>query len=194
MGGSNSSSQGNSSMNTTSGAGVNSGVTGGVNLGQNGSFGVNNSGNFGFNVGSGTSSGGSSSSSSSNDRIWGTQSPYLSDMYGQAQDAFNNTMSEIEGLTPDMTAQVQDAFSQGMGGFGNALGGGFAAGMMDQVGPNTYTDALKGDIIATPASSRSRRWAPLTHGLQRLACQAARAIVIRWPTASTRSMRTHRRR
>ena len=148
MGGSNSSSQGNSSMNTTSGAGVNSGVTGGVNLGQNGSFGVNNSGNFGFNVGSGTSSGGSSSSSSSNDRIWGTQSPYLSDMYGQAQDAFNNTMSEIEGLTPDMTAQVQDAFSQGMGGFGNALGGGFAAGMMDQVGPNTYTDALKGDIIS----------------------------------------------
>ena len=147
MGGSNSSSQGNASMNNSSGAGVNSGINGGVNMGQNGQFGYNNSGNFGFNVGSGSSSGGSSSQSASQDDVWDKQSPFLTDMYGQAQDAFNTTMEEIQGLTPEMTAQVQDAFAQGMGGFGNALQGGFAAQMRDNVGPNTYTDALKGDIV-----------------------------------------------
>jgi hypothetical protein len=132
--------------------GVNSGINGSFNTGQNGTFGQTNSANNSFNQGSSTStgksSGGSSSSSRSNDRIWKEQSPYLADMYKQAQDAFNNGLSSIEGMTPELTQQVQDAYLQGADVFGNQAQGGFSAGLMDKIGQNNYLNALKGDIVS----------------------------------------------
>lgn len=151
-GGSDKSNQSNSSMSNSSGAGVNSGI--GLNFGMTngGTFGTNNSGNSSFNQSTGQStgqsSGSSSSSSASNDRIWGAQSPYLQDMYKGAQDAFNSSSAAIEGMTPELTQQVQDAYGQGADIFGNQGQGGFSAGLMDQVGQNNYLDALKGDIVS----------------------------------------------
>ena len=170
-------SQGNSSMNTTSGAGVNSGVTG-VSLGQNGSFGVN-APNFGFNVGSGTSGGKLIQQFDS--RIWGTQSPYLSDVWSGSGRLQQHHVRD-RWPDPDMTAQVQDAFSRGMGDFGNALGGGFAAGMMDQVGPNTYTDALKGDIINDAGKLKEQTLGTLDARAAAAGMSGGSGYRDRWPT------------
>ena len=148
MGGKNSSSNSNSSVNNTSGSGVTSGVNGGFNVGSNGTFGVNNSGNTGFNTSSGSSSGGSSSVSNSQDSVWGAQSPYLQDGYQNAQGAFDSAMAGIEGMTPQMAEQMQGVFNQGMSAMGNQGQGGFSGALQGQVGPNAYTDALKGDIVS----------------------------------------------
>ena len=146
MGGKSKSNQSSSSQNVNSNQGVNSGV--GLN------YGVNQSGNFGFNQGASQNTGGSQSSGASSNQssqdIWGGQSPYLQDVYGQAQNAFNQGMGQINAMQPGVTQQVQDAYGQANQGFGNQLDGGFAAGLQGQIGPNSYTDAMK-DMIAEDA-------------------------------------------
>ena len=130
-----SSSSGNSS-------GFNAGNTGGANVGLNANMGVNQSGNYG------TSSGSSFNSSSSTQDVYGAQAPYLQDVYGQAQGNYGNAMNAINGLTPSVQNQVSSAAGAAAGGYGNQLGGGFASGLAGQIGPNAYTDALKGQIAS----------------------------------------------
>ena len=78
--------------------------------------------------------------------MYGAQAPYLQDVYSQAQNAFQQGMGQIEGLTPEVQAQLTDAFGQAAGGFGDQLGGGFASGLQGQIGPNSYVDAMKGQV------------------------------------------------
>ena len=148
MGGRSKSKQSSSSQNVNSNQGVNSGV--GINYGinQSGNFGMNqgSSQNSGFSQNASSSAGGSQNTSQSTQDVWGNQAGYLDDVYGQAQNAFQQGMSQIEGLTPEVQAQLTDSFRQASGGFGDQLGGGFAAGLQGQIGPNSYVDALKGDI------------------------------------------------
>ena len=112
----------------------NQGVSSGVNM------------NYGVNQGGNQSSG--SSMNSSSQSVWGDQSPYLQDVYGSAQDQYGQAINTINGLQPEVQAQVTDAVQQGMGGYGNQMGGGFAAGLQGQVGPNAYTDTLANDMIS----------------------------------------------
>jgi hypothetical protein len=147
-GGSEKSNNSNSSMSNSSGAGVNSGLSGGFNVNNSGNFGQTNSGNSGFNMSSGSSAGGSASSSKSTDNVWGAQTPFLESGYEGAQGAFDKAMAGIDGMTPQMTEQMKGIFDQGMSAMGNAGQGGFSAGLQGQVGPNAYTDALKGDIVS----------------------------------------------
>lgn len=160
MGGKSKSKQTSSSQNQSTNTGVNSGI--GMNYGVNqsgnysqnngGSYGQNSSNNFGFNQGDSWNKGGSSSqgtsqsSSQSNQNVWDKQSPYLEDVYGQAQDAFNSGMDTVKGLTPEVQQQMQGAFQQAQGGYGNQMDGGFASGLQGQIGPNSYVDAMKGQV------------------------------------------------
>ena len=150
MGGKSKSNQSSSSQNVNNSQGVNSGVGMNYGVNQSGNFGINqgSSNNFGFNQGSSSGSSQSSgqSSSQSNQNVWGAQSPFLQDVYGQAQDAFNSGMASIEGMTPEVQQQMTDAFQSAAGGFGDQMGGGFAAGLQGQIGPNSYVDAMKGQI------------------------------------------------
>jgi len=157
FGGSDSNSS-NNSTNIQSGTneGYNTGI--GINYGttSGGSYGTNSSNNFGFNQGNsfqnggstsqGTSQGTSQSSSQSTQNVWDQQSPYLQDVYGQAQNAFNQGMDSVNGLSPQVQQQMQQAFQQAQGGYGNQMGGGFAGGLQGQIGPNSYVDAMKGQI------------------------------------------------
>jgi len=146
MGGKSKSKQSSSSQNVNSNQGVNSGVGMNYGMNQSGNFGMNQSNNFGFNQGSSSQSSTGGGSSQSTQNVWDAQSPFLKDVYGQAQDAFNSGMSSVEGLTPEVQAQMQQAFQQAQGGFGNQMGGGFASGLQGQIGPNSYVDAMKGQI------------------------------------------------
>ena len=144
MGSKNKSSQSSSSQNVSSNQGVNAST--GLN------YGINQSGNFGFNQGNSQNSGfsqnsgGSQNASQSTQDVWGNQAGYLDDVYGQAQNAFQQGMGQIGGLTPEVQGQITDAFGQAAGGFGDQLGGGFAAGLQGQIGPNSYVDAMKGQV------------------------------------------------
>jgi hypothetical protein len=120
----------------------NQGVSSGVNM----NYGVNQSGN--------QSSG--SSMNSSSQGVWGDQSPYLQDVYGSAQDQYGQATDTINGLQPQVQGQVADAFQQGMGGYGNQMGGGFASGLVGQVGPNAYTDTLANDMISDAAQIKQQ--------------------------------------
>lgn len=164
MGSKSKSNQSSSSQNVNSNQGVNSslGLNYGVN--QSGNYGQSNSNNFGFNQGASqntgqsqnTSSNASSNSSSSNSQnssssqtnqdVWGAQSPFLEDVYGQAQNAFTQGMDSVQGMTPEVQQQMQQAFQQAQGGFGSQMGGGFASGLQGQIGPNSYVDAMKGQV------------------------------------------------
>ena len=62
-------------------------------------------------------------------------------------------------LQPGQSQQVQDAYGQANQGFGNQLDGGFAAGLQGQVGPNSYTDAMKGMMQRTRRGCNSSLWA-----------------------------------
>lgn len=123
-----------SSVNNTGGLNVSQGMN--VSNGINANYGVNEGGSFGT----------SSSSGSSSQDIWGGQSPYLSDVYGQAQGAYGNAMNSINGLTPSVQNQVSSAAGSAAGGYGNQMNGGFSAGLAGQIGPNAYADAMKGQI------------------------------------------------
>ena len=138
MGGKSKSNQSSSSQNVNSSVGVNN------SLGMN--YGVNQSGQ----------SAQGTSMNSSDQRIWGEQSPYLQDVYSGAQDQYGQAMGQINALQPQVQGQVTDAFQQGMGGYGNQMGGGFAAGLQGQVGPNAYTDTLANDMISDAAQIKQQ--------------------------------------
>ena len=118
------------------GSGWNAGNTGGVNGGVTGNYGANQSGSS------------SSSSSGSSQDVWGSQSPFLEDVYGQAQAAFQQGKGEVDSLKPGVQNAMGSALAAGGAGYGNQMGGGFASGLQGQVGPNSYVDALKGDMLS----------------------------------------------
>ena len=134
MGSRSKSNQSSSSQNVSN----NQGVSSGVNM----NYGTNQSGNFGQN----SSSGGGSSFNQSSQNVYGAQEPYLQDVYGQAQGAFNQGMADVNGMRPEVQAQLGGALQSAGQGYGNQMGGGFASGLAGQVGPNAYTDALKGQV------------------------------------------------
>jgi hypothetical protein len=118
------------------GSGWNAGNTGGVNGGINGTYGVNQSGSS------------SQSGSQSSQNVYGDQAPYLQDVYGQAQNAFQKGMNEVDSLKPGVQNAMGNALAGGAAGYGNQLGGGFASGLEGEIGPNSYVDALKGDMLS----------------------------------------------
>ena len=138
MGSREKSNQSSSSQNVSN----NQGVSSGVNM----NYGVNQSGNFGQNSSMGGSSGGGSSFNQSQQNVYGAQAPYLQDVYGQAQNAFNQGMSDVQGMRPEVQQQLGDALGAAGEGYGNQMGGGFASGLAGKIGPNTYTDAMKAQI------------------------------------------------
>lgn len=138
MGGKSKSKQSSSSQNVNNSQGVQSGI--------NMNYGMNQSGNFGQNSAVGGSQGGGSSFNQSTQDVWAGQSPYLQDVYGQAQGAFNQGMADVNSLRPEVQQQLGDALGAAGQGYGNQMGGGFAAGLQGQVGPNAYTDVIKGQI------------------------------------------------
>ena len=138
MGSRSKSKQSSTSQNVSSNQGVNSGI--------NMNYGLNQSGNFGQNSAVGGSSGGGASFNQSTQNVYGAQEPYLQDVYGQAQNAFNRGMSDVEGMRPEVQVQLGDALAAAGEGYGNQMGGGFASGLAGKIGPNTYTDAMKAQI------------------------------------------------
>ena len=124
----------NSSASNTGGLNVSQGMN--VSNGLNASYGVNEGGSFGS-----TSSGGGSTQN-----VWGAQSPYLQDVYGGAQNSYQNAMGNINALTPSVQNQVSSAAGAAAGGYGNQMGGGFSSGLAGQIGPNAYANAMKGQI------------------------------------------------
>jgi hypothetical protein len=121
---------------SSQGSGWNAGNTGGVTGGVNGTYGVNESGSS------------SISSSGSSQDVWGGQSPFLQDVYGEAQNAFQQGKGEVNALKPGVQDVMGSALAAGGAGYGNQMGGGFASGLQGQVGPNSYVNALKGDMLS----------------------------------------------
>ena len=134
----------NSSNQSSSGAGYgsNTAIGGGMNM----NYGTNQSGNYGQNQSSGGSQNISQNTSQSTQDVYGAQSPYLQDVYAQAQNAFSQGMGDVNAMTPMVQGSMGSALGQAQGAYGNQMGGGFAQGLAGQVGPNAYTDALKGQI------------------------------------------------
>ena len=95
-----------------------------------------------------TSQSQSQNNSQSTQDVYGAQSPYLQDVYAQAQNAFSQGMNDVNGMRPMVQGSMGDALGQAQGAYGNQMGGGFAQGLASQVGPNAYTDALKGQIAS----------------------------------------------
>ena len=61
----------------------------------------------------GSASGSKSKSKSSfKDNVWGGQSGALQDLYGNAQDLFNQTNTGMQGLQPGATQNMQDTYNQ----------------------------------------------------------------------------------
>jgi len=88
----------NSSNNSSSGAGFgsNTAIGGGMNM----NYGTNQSGNYGQNQSSGGSQNVSQNTSQSTQDVYGAQSPYLQDVYAQAQNAFSQGMGDVNGMRP----------------------------------------------------------------------------------------------
>ena len=139
MGGKSKSKQSSQSQNVNNSQGVQSGV--------NMNYGLNQSGNFGQNSAFGGSSGGGSSFNQSQQNVYGAQAPYLQDVYGAAQGAFNQGMADVQGMRPDVQNQLTDALAAAGQGYGNQMGGGFASGLADKIGPNPYIDEMKSQIL-----------------------------------------------
>ena len=131
-------------VNNSGGLNVSQGMN--VSNGINANYGVNEAGSFGNSTSTGGSTGGGTSFNQSQQNVYGAQAPYLQDVYGQAQGAYGNAMGNINSLTPSVQNQVSSAAGAAAGGYGNQLGGGFSAGLAGQIGPNAYTDAMKGQI------------------------------------------------
>jgi hypothetical protein len=132
MGGSNKSSSNQNS--SSSGLGVNSGI--GVNYGVNTSGQQSNS--------SGSSSQFNQSESAGN--VWDAQAPSLENLYAQNTDQYNQAITGINDLQPQVQQQVQDAFGNAASGMANQSAGGFGQYLQGQVGPNAFTDGLKQNI------------------------------------------------
>jgi len=111
------------------------------NVGVN--YGVNQSGQQSSNQSS--SSGGSFNESSQD--VWAGQSPHLVNVYDSATDQYGQAIDSINGMQPQVQDQVNQAASQGMAGSAAQSQGGFASGLQGQVGPNSYVNALKGDML-----------------------------------------------
>jgi hypothetical protein len=117
---------------SSSGIGANSGI--GVN------YGVNTSGN------NSSSSGSSSNFSNSSQNIWGGQEDSLKNLYANNTDQYEQAISGINAMQPEVLQQVKDAYGNAASGLGNQSQGGFSAGLQGKVGPNAYTGALKQNI------------------------------------------------
>ena len=94
-------------------------------------------------------------------------------------------MGQIDGLTPEVQQQLQGAFEQATGGYGNQLGGGFAAGLQNQIGPNSHVDALKGDILSDANKLKQQSLGSLDARAAAAGMSAHLATVIRstrWPS------------
>jgi hypothetical protein len=131
MGGKNKSKQ--SSNSQQAGNGVNASSSVGVN------YGVNQSGQ--------NSNSSSSNFNQSSQDVWGAQAPHLENVYGSATDQYGQAIDQINGMQPEVQDQVSGAFDQAQGGYGNQMQGGYASGLQGQVGPNSYVNALKGDMM-----------------------------------------------
>lgn len=116
--------------------------TSGITAGQNQNYGFGINGNYGTNESQNMSAG----TSSSTQDVWAGQSPYLQDVYGQSQNAFQSGMNEVNAMKPGVQGSMAQSLGQAQGGYGNQMGGGYASAMAGQVGPNAYTDAMKGQI------------------------------------------------
>jgi len=138
----------NKSNQSSAGQQYNSGQNYGSNIGAN--FGVNQSGSSGNSFNQSTSNQGSNSFSGSIQDVWGAQSPFLAGMYGSAQGEYGNALNNINGMTPQVSGQVQDAFGTGSGAFNNLAGGGQQAQLLNGMGQNPYVAAMK-DQVASDA-------------------------------------------
>ena len=126
----------------------NSGQNYGSNIGTN--FAINQSGSSGNSFNQSTSNQGSNSVSGSMQDVWGSQSPFLESMYGSAQGEYGNALNNINGMTPQVSGQVQDAFGTGSGAFNNLAVGGQQAQLLNAMGQNPYVAAMK-DQVASDA-------------------------------------------
>ena len=133
---------------SSAGQQYNSGQNYGSNIGAN--FGVNQSGSSGNSFNQSTSAQGSNSVSGSSQDVWGSQSPFLESMYGSAQGEYGNALNNINGMTPQISGQVQDAFGTGSGAFNKLAGGGQQAQLLNAMGQNPYVAAMK-DQVASDA-------------------------------------------
>jgi hypothetical protein len=128
----------NSSSNSS--VGQNTGQSNGANASVGMNYGQTQSGNQ-------SSSSGSSFNQSSQD-VWGAQQPHLENVYGSATDQYGQAIGQINDMQPMVQDQVSGSFNQGQQGFGNQMQGGFAQGLQGQVGPNSYVNALAGDMMS----------------------------------------------
>jgi hypothetical protein len=145
-----SSNQTSNSMNASNGQNASSSL--GVN------YGINQSGNEssqGSQQQASNQSTGSSFNESSQD-VWGAQQPHLENVYNAGGDAYGQAQQGINQLQPGISSDMANAQSQAMGGFGNQMGGGYAAGLQGQVGPNSYVNALKGDMMNDAAQIKQQ--------------------------------------
>ena len=79
---------GSDTQSTNNSSGISAGQNQNYGFGINGNYGVNQSGNM------------SQGSSMSTQGVFGEQSPYLQDVYGQAQNAFQQGMGEVQAIKP----------------------------------------------------------------------------------------------
>lgn len=114
----------------------------GISAGQNQNYGFGVNGNYGVNQSSNSSQGASVSSQD----VYGEQSPYLQDVYGQAQGAFQQGMGDVQALKPGVQGSMAQSLGQAQAGYGNQMGGGYASSLAGQVGPNAYADEMKSQI------------------------------------------------
>ena len=136
----------NSSQNSS--VGQNTGQSNGANASVGMNFGQTQSGNQ-------SSSSGSSFNSSSQD-VWGAQAPHLENVYGSATDQYGQAIDQINGMQPQVQDQVNQTYGQGAAGYGNQVQGGFAQGLQGQVGPNSYVNALAGDMMSDAAKIKQQ--------------------------------------
>ena len=168
MGGKNSSDQSSTGTNVGSNTSLGGSFNGSYGTTQGGSLGTSNSTsgsqNSSFNnssggsqgssqstgssqsAGSSVSSGNSQNQSTSTQDVWGAQQGALENVYGQAQDQYGQAIGQINALQPQVQGQMSDALNGATNANNNQMGGGFAGALQGQVGPNSYTDAMKGQI------------------------------------------------
>jgi hypothetical protein len=136
--------------NWAAGNGANLGAGFGTNqsLNQSGSAGTSNSGGTSQSGGSsfGNSQGSSQGNSQSTQDVWGAQSPYINDVYQNAQGQQAQAQNAIDGMQGQVQGQVGDAFGTGNQAFNNLAGGGAQGQMLDSYGNNPYVDAMKGQV------------------------------------------------
>lgn len=136
----------NSSQNSS--VGQNTGQSNGANASVGMNFGQTQSGN--------QSNSSSSSFNQSSQDVWGAQAPHLENVYGSATDQYGQAIEQINGMQPMVQDQVNQTYNQGSAGYGNQVQGGFASGLQGQVGPNSYVNALAGDMMSDAAKIKQQ--------------------------------------